>query len=197
MGGEDNSKFSPWNAMPPAQLSPLADFDRPLVPLATPEKAPRPKRPIAAPKLEKRRAGALPWIIAAFVAWIALVGGRTQIVRLLPGAAPAYAALGMAVNLREMDILGVTSKLVDEDGRKILLVEGEIRNLSSEARTPPRMRLAVLDAKGAEIYFWTAAPAKSRLNAGEKAFFRARLAAPPDEGAEVRVRFVPDQARAS
>jgi hypothetical protein len=54
----------------------------------------------------------------------------------------------------------------------------------------------VLDAAGQEIYHWTAAPQQSRLRAGETAFFRARLAAPPLEGREVRVRFAgaPDRA---
>jgi hypothetical protein len=130
-------------------------------------------------------------------AWALLVGGRARIVAFFPGAAPAYAALGLKVNLRQMDVLGVTARLVEEDGRKILLVEGQIRNIGEAARTPPRMRLAVDDAQGRELYFWTAAPPKSRLNPGENAFFRARLAAPPDEGAEVRVRFAPEPASAT
>ncbi len=112
--------------------------------------------------------------------------------RVLPAAAPVYAALGLKVNLRHMEVFGVNAKLVEEEGRKILLVEGQIKNTGAAARTPPRMRLAVEDANGREIYFWTAAPPKSRLNPGENAYFRARLAAPPEEGKDVRVRFAPD-----
>ena len=176
--------------MPPVPFTPPIDFDRPF--------APRPKlRPsrVSAPAPAKENGPrALPWVAAALAAWFALVGGRAQIVRFLPGAAPVYAALGMKVNLRQMEVLGVTARLVEEDGRKILLVEGEIRNIGDAPRTPPRMRLAVDDSRGGEIYFWTAAPPKSRLNPGEKAFFRARLAAPPEDGADVRVRFAPDAA---
>jgi hypothetical protein len=146
-----------------------------------------------APRVARRRVPRALVVCAGLAAaWAALVGGRSQIVRALPQAAPAYAALGLAVNLRHMDVFGLTARLVEEDGRKLLLVEGEIRNVGEAPRTPPRMRLAVEDARGREIYHWTAAPAKSRLNPGENAFFRARLAAPPDDGAEVRVRFTPD-----
>lgn len=146
-----------------------------------------------APRAVGRR-GSSALVVCAGVAtaWAALVGGRSQIVTVLPEAAPAYAALGMGVNLRHMDVFGLTARLVEEDGRKILLVEGEIRNVDESPRTPPQMRLAVEDARGREIYHWTAAPPKSRLSPGENAFFRARLAAPPDDGAEVRVRFTPD-----
>jgi hypothetical protein len=71
----------------------------------------------------------------------------------------------------------------------ILVVEGEIRNLGAEPGAAPRVKLAVLDAAGQEIYRWTAAPLKARLRGGETAFFRARLAAPPAGGREVRARF--------
>jgi hypothetical protein len=152
--------------------------------------------PPPSPK-EKRGPAVLIWFAALVAAWVILVGGRAWIVKFLPDAAPAYAALGMKVNFRHMDVGGVTAKLVEEDGRKILLVEGEIRNIGDAPRTPPRMRLAVDDSMGREIYFWTAAPPKSRLNPGERAFFRARLAAPPEEGADVRVRFAPDPASAT
>lgn len=128
-------------------------------------------------------------MLCGVAGWGLLVGGRTQIVRLAPAVAPAYAALGLTVNLRQMDLQGVTSRLADEDGRTILVVEGEIRNLAEASRAAPRMLMAVLDADGREIYHWTAAPPKSRLASGEKAVFRARLAAPPQGGREVRVRF--------
>jgi hypothetical protein len=191
MAEEDSPQNSFGRTMPFAPLSPQADFNRPLA-------TARP-RPIPAPRpLEKKRGpAALAWFAALVAAWVILIGARAGIVKILPGAAPAYAALGMKVNFRQMDVRGVNAKLVEEDGRKILLVEGEIRNIGAAPRTPPRMRLAVDDSTGQEIYFWTAAPPKSRLNPGESAFFRARLAAPPEEGADVRVRFAPDPASAT
>ncbi len=42
---------------------------------------------------------------------------------------------------------------------------------------------------GLDRYAWTAPTPKSRLEGGEKIAFRARLASPPEDGAEVLVRF--------
>lgn len=149
-----------------------------------------------APAERRRRApGAGSWIAIGLAAWAILIGGRAQIVRLAPATAPLYASVGLGVNLRQMDIGHVTSRLADEDGRQILIVEGEIHNLAEAPRAAPRMRLSVLDSQGQEIYFWTAAPPKARLAAGEKAEFRARLAAPPKEGRDVRVRFAAESDR--
>ncbi len=143
----------------------------------------------AAPKGRAAAPRPWAWVLAGLAAWGLLVGGRAQIVRLAPATAPVYSALGLGVNLRQMDIAHVVSRLADEDGRQILIVEGDIRNLASTPRAAPRMRLAVLDSSGREIYFWNAAPPKARLGAGETAQFRARLAAPPKDGRDVRVRF--------
>jgi len=121
--------------------------------------------------------------------WALLVVERPRIARLIPAAAPIYASLGLDVNSRQMKLEAVVSRLTEEDGRRILVVEGEIRNLADGPREAPRIRLAVLDSAGQEIYCWTAAPPKSRLRIGETATFRARLAAPPQTGREVRVRF--------
>jgi hypothetical protein len=163
--------------------------------------APSPAMPTPrAAKSADGKSGALvPLVLAlsAFAAWALLVGERMQAVRLAPALAPAYAALGLPVNLREMDFENVASRIAEEDGRQILVVEGEIRNLAASARAAPRMRLAVLDAAGTEIYTWTATPQKSRLLAGEKAAFRARLAAPPQQGRDVRVRFAAEDSTGS
>ncbi len=146
--------------------------------------------PSRAPSRAARRTPwPLAWLFAGFGAWALLIGARAQIARLAPAAAPLYAALGLNVNLTRMGLDHVASRLDYEDGRQILIVEGEIRNLASSPRVAPRMRLSVLDAGGREIYHWIAAPPKAWLAAGETADFRARLAALPKEGHKVRVRF--------
>ncbi|MGO8738736.1 hypothetical protein [Rhodoblastus sp.] len=137
----------------------------------------------------RRAPGLISWLFAGFGAWALLIGARAQIVTFAPATAPLYAALGLKVNLRHMGLDHVVSRLAYEDGRPVLIVEGEIRNFAATPRVAPRMRLSVLDAGGREIYHWIAAPPKARLAVGETAEFRARLAAPPKEGQEVRVRF--------
>ncbi|HUO55253.1 MAG TPA: DUF3426 domain-containing protein [Rhodoblastus sp.] len=146
-----------------------------------------PAPPAVAPR--SRLPGPWAWVLAGFIGWGVAIGARAQIVRFIPAAQPFYAALGLDATPRRMKIEHVVSRLADEDGRPILLVEGVIRNLAAAPRPAPRMRLAVLDADSQEIYHWTAAPPKARVAAGETMEFRARLAAPPKEGREVRVRF--------
>lgn len=137
-------------------------------------------------------------VVAALLIGVssALIGWRNEVVRLAPPLAGLYAAVNLPVNLRKMDFRNVGSHLVEDGGRKILIVEGEIRNLARTPQAAPRVRLAVLDAEGREIYAWSAAPPKARLLAGETASFRARLAAPPAEGRDVSLRFA-DAERAS
>jgi len=69
------------------------------------------------------------------------------------------------------------------------VVEGNLVNITGRAIDLPRLRLAVRDAGGKEIYTWTATAPKARLEAGEAAPFRSRLASPPPDGSSIEVRF--------
>jgi hypothetical protein len=71
----------------------------------------------------------------------------------------------------------------------VLVTEGEIVNIRRERNNVPAVTLAVRGANGLDRYSWTAPTPKARLEAGEKIAFRARLASPPEDGAEVLVRF--------
>jgi len=53
----------------------------------------------------------------------------------------------------------------------------------------PRLRFSVRDAQGAEIYAWNTVLEQTRLNPGDRAFFKSRLASPPSEGRSIDVRF--------
>jgi hypothetical protein len=71
----------------------------------------------------------------------------------------------------------------------VLVVEGLILSVAKTSVDVPRLRLAVRNESGAEIYSWTALPTRSILGAGEQLPFRSRLASPPAEGRDVVVRF--------
>lgn len=142
--------------------------------------------------VDERRQRLLP-LIAAIIAVVfgamALIGMREKIVRVMPFATALYSAMGLKVNAIGLDLRGVTSKIVTEGTRKVLTVEGEIVNLRRAANRVPPMALAIRGADGRERYSWTAAAPKMRLAAGESVQFRARLASPPADGADVQVRF--------
>jgi hypothetical protein len=54
----------------------------------------------------------------------------------------------------------------------------------------PRLRFALRNATGHEVYAWTAQPAKPTVGSGNGLPFRARLASPPPDGRDVIVRFL-------
>lgn len=127
-------------------------------------------------------------ILAAVV--IATLGSRATIVRMVPGMAGLYAAIGLPVNLRGLEFRDVRTAHEVHDGIPVLLIEGEIVNVARHSVEIPRLRLAVMGAGGQEIYSWTSLLPHSVLPVGEMLPFRSRLASPPAEGKEVQVRFL-------
>jgi predicted Zn finger-like uncharacterized protein len=115
--------------------------------------------------------------------------GREQVVRTVPDSAGLYERLGLPVNLRGVEFRDVKGANEIVDGVVVLVVEGQLVNISGRQVDLPRLRLSVRDAAGKEIYTWTATAPKARLEAGEAAPFRSRLASPPPDGASVEVRF--------
>jgi hypothetical protein len=118
-----------------------------------------------------------------------LVGQRQRIVRHAPALAGLYALGGLPVNVRGLAFRDVKSMLLQEDAQRVLAVEGQVANLRDTAVSVPDMRISVAAPDGREIYAWTAKSPKPRLEAGETAYFRARLNAPPAEGEAIKVRF--------
>lgn len=128
-------------------------------------------------------------IIAVAIGATALIGMRERIVRLLPQTAAAYRAVGLPVNLAGLELRDVHSRIVMDGMRRVLTIEGEIVNIRREQNRVPPVTLAVRGDNGLDRYAWTSPAPKSRLEAGEKIAFRARLASPPEDGSQVVVRF--------
>ena len=68
-----------------------------------------------------------------------------------------------------------------QDGVPVLVVEGDIVGTGARVTEVPRLRFAVIDRAGKEIYAWTARPDRTLLPLGETLPFRSRLASPPAE----------------
>lgn len=86
------------------------------------------------------------------------------------------------------DLRGVRSRLVWEEGRKVLLIEGEVANLSRLRTSVAPIRLSVRDREGADLFTWIIAPPAAHLSAGDRARFVARLPSPPEAGVDAAVR---------
>ncbi len=124
-------------------------------------------------------------VLAAALAVAALILWRDGVVRLLPATGAVYRLVGLPANPLGMEIRGLRAKLLREDDRIVLAIDGDIANLRRAVANTPTLRLIVRAADGRDLYAWKIRPGHSRLDARETIGFRARLAAPPEAGAEV------------
>jgi len=114
---------------------------------------------------------------------------RAELVRLMPQTAPLFRMIGFEVNLRGLAIKDVKISRETVESKPVLVIEGVI---VGQAKTPvdlPRLRFAVRDGRGTEIYAWNAVLEQQALRGGEVAWFRTRLASPPAEARSIDVRF--------
>ena len=120
---------------------------------------------------------------------LALVIWRADMVRLLPQTAAFYKLVGLEVNLRGLAFRDVKVSSETVDGKQVLVIEGAIVGQTRKTVEIPRLRFAVRDAQGAEIYAWNALLEQTVLHPGERAVFKSRLASPPAEGRNIDIRF--------
>ena len=142
------------------------------------------------------------WLAAlALVMALGVVAGyRETIVRLAPASPALNAALGRSAQASGLTIERVTSSIVTDGARRVLLVEGELSNAKAAARSVPALRLTVRQDDELALYTWVVQPPRPTLGAGDRTTFRARLAAPPADGTTIAVEFetaVPADARKS
>jgi hypothetical protein len=151
-----------------------------------------------APKAKKPKKRTIKWpsvglpvVIVMLIAVLgALVGFRSHVVRIAPQTASLYGAIGLPVNLRGLTFESVRTTGEVHEGVAVLIVEGTIANVVDKTVEVPRLRFAMRNAAGQEIYAWTSVTGRSILSPGETTTFRSRLASPPSEGRDVVVRFL-------
>jgi hypothetical protein len=135
-------------------------------------------------------AASLPTLCAAMAALVvALVVWRSDVVRLLPQTALFYRLAGLGVNLRGVVFKDIKVTNDTVDGKPVLVIEGLIVGETRKPVELPQLRFALRDAQGAEIYAWNTVLEQPVLKAGERAYFKSRLASPPPEGRNVDIRF--------
>jgi predicted Zn finger-like uncharacterized protein len=147
------------------------------------------KRPTARRRVTLSQHALPAAICALMLVIVCLIAARQQVVRFLPQTASLYARIGLPVNLRGLAFENVRTAREEQDGVPMLVVEGEIVGTTGRHTEVPRLRFAVVDGGGKEIYAWTARPARTLLPPGETLPFRSRLASPPAEAKAISVRF--------
>jgi predicted Zn finger-like uncharacterized protein len=151
-----------------------------------------------APKARKSRTRSIKWlslalpvvIVVLAALLVALVTFRIEVVRFAPQTASLFGAIGLPVNLRGLVFENVHTTGEVHEGVPVLIVEGTIANVVNKTVEVPRLRFAMRNGAGHEIYAWTSVTGRSILSPGETATFRSRLASPPPDGRDVIVRFL-------
>ena len=121
----------------------------------------------------RRSSGWTAVILVLIACNAAALGGRGEIVRTLPQTASLFAAIGLPVNLRQLEFEHVKISKDAQDG--VLIVQGAIVNTAAKATEVPRLRITARNATGQDIYTWTARASRSVLGPGEQVKFTSRL----------------------
>lgn len=193
---EANATTDPAPAEP-ASEEPAAETP-PALPEPVEEQPPPKTRWLKDPKKGGGGPGAfrkiLNWRTGAIAAAMILVAGgihqRERVVRHLPQTARLFAAVGLPVNLRGIEIRSVQSRVVEDSDETVLVVEGELVNVANRRVDVPRLHFSLAGADGRQVYVWSAQADRGVLQPGETLVFRRRLAAPPAEAKAVSVRFL-------
>lgn len=132
----------------------------------------------------------LPVVILALAGIAAaLIGWRAEVVRFAPQTAQLYGIIGLPVNLRGLVFDNLKLSGETQEGMPMLVVEGSIVNVANRTVEVPRLRFALRNSSGVEVYAWTSLPSSPVAAAGEVLSFRSRLASPPGDTRDVVVRF--------
>ena len=159
---------------------------------------PRAFRARAEQQRRLRRAAAHGAIWAGIASsFVALLGAawlfRIEVVELAPRTAAAYAAVGLTVNPTGLEFEAITARAAPNDPGKVL-VSGALRNVREDERIAPPVRVALLDAHGAEIGHAVVRIDAAPVLPGKVQGFAAVIPDPGGKGEGVGVAFVLDGA---
>lgn len=177
------------------QQAPI-DFPRILQPEAPPEapaaRAPGTNLP-GFPRRSRQPGAAVAWaalvlavIVVVAAAWVA----RDAVVAAWPPAERLYAAVGVIGDPpgAGLEFRNVSTARRLEADREVVVIEGDVVNVSNRDRKVPQLR-AALTADNRELATWTFAATQSSLLPGESARFVTRADEPAEDATGLSLRF--------
>ena len=194
-----------WQAKPDhaaAEVLPLADVaamfgaPEPAVAAAGSASAPLPKTYRAQAQAHRATREAM----AAGVVWamlgacfLTVIGGaalfRVQVVRLIPAAAGAYAAVHLPVNPTGLALENVQGGPALQAGSAVIVVTGVERNIETGARVAAPLKVQLIDKAGREVAAQPLDVSGGPIGPGETRGFKAVFENPPINAAEFQVDF--------
>lgn len=148
---------------------------------------------------EDESSGSMLKIIIAAVLLVLILGGigaavflRDAIISTFPSAEGIYSVVGL-----EDDSLGaglsindVKSSRESIGGKDVLVVRGDVVNVSERSRNIPMLELRLADTEGETVQSAQSAPLKNELIAGDKISFEIQLENPSALARKLEVTFV-------
>ncbi|HZV85416.1 MAG TPA: MJ0042-type zinc finger domain-containing protein [Brevundimonas sp.] len=172
----------------PPETETLAETPAPELPRAFRARAEQQRR------LRRAAAHGVVWagIASGFAALLACAWlFRVEVVEVAPRTAAAYAAVGLTVNPTGLDFEAITARPLPIDPGRVL-VSGALRNVRDNERIAPPVRVALLDAQGAEIGHAIVRIDAAPVLPGQVQGFAAIIPDPGARGQGIGVDFVLD-----
>ncbi len=178
-----------WTEMPPEDMPKRVD-------VIPPPEGVRPIPPgsnLPALRDEGGRTGWIGWGALVVVVAGVLAGGylwRDRVITEWPEAARLYAQLGLDEHqaTRGLEVRNVEQSTFFENDQTVVVVTGEIVNVSGRTRDIPNIVAEILDKDSRVIESWLVTPADSSLAPGESTAFSDRFTNPPKNAVQLMVR---------
>lgn len=117
---------------------------------------------------------------------------RNDVARIWPKTASAYAAVGLPVNAVGLAVENITSSPGIEEGREVLVVGGDVRNVTRRSQPLPQaIRLQLLAKDGRVLATGRVRLRDAALRPDEARPFTYRFVDPPSQAASLRSDFIP------
>ncbi len=170
--------------------APSGSIAQPIPRFEVPPAVAMPVPPAADRQRARSRSLAALSIMLAFVAGVVLLFlyMPNEIAQVWPQSASLYELLGIQVNTVGFKIIASHSQELNNTV-PVIAIKGQIINETDRERAVPKVRLAVRDQSGKEIYHWTVLADQQRLGPHEQGTFSARLESPPADAVDLEVRF--------
>jgi len=150
----------------------------------------------ALPQHPSRRAPAFGWVALVLVLAALLYGTfveRARITAAWPPAGRLFTLLGISAQApgAGLEIRSVTTTRSNEEGAEVLVIAGEVANVSHESRNVPMLSAVLKDARQRNVQQWIFKAGEGKLLPGEVAKFSTSIKNPAGEATDVDVEFLP------
>lgn len=130
----------------------------------------------------------IPLILIGAMVFLAYIY-RQNIVDKIPKSASLYKAVGVEVTAPGLTLTPPSTRYAEIDGKPVLIVEGSVRNISSEAKTIPLVALSLHNSSGEQLAAWNVEVETARLQAGGQVDYISQYPNPPIDAKGLQSRF--------